>query len=101
MSLWTEFLDHKGRRAWKWTQYFPAYERHLARYVNEPVTLLEIGCGQGGSLQIWKKYLGPLARIVGVDIVPACARFAEPQIEIRIGDQSDRTFLEALAAEFG
>ena len=31
MSLWTEFLDYKGRRAWKWTQYFPAYERHLAR----------------------------------------------------------------------
>lgn len=101
MSLWSEYLDHRGRPAWKWTHYLPAYERHLARFVNRPVTLLELGCGQGGSLQLWKKYLGPFARIVGVDIVPACARFAESQIEVRIGDQSDPEFLRALIEEFG
>jgi 23S rRNA U2552 (ribose-2'-O)-methylase RlmE/FtsJ len=101
VSLWSEYLDHRGRPAWKWTHYLPAYERHLARFVNQPVTLLEIGCGQGGSLQLWKKYLGPFARIVGVDIVPACARFAEAQIEVRIGDQSDPEFLHAVIEEFG
>jgi hypothetical protein len=36
-----------------------------------------------------------------VDIVPACARFAESQIEVRIGDQSDPEFLRALIEEFG
>jgi cephalosporin hydroxylase len=100
MSLWSEFLDHTGRSANKWTHYFPAYERHLARFVNQPVTLLEIGCGEGGSLQLWRKYLGPFARIVGVDINPACAAFAESQIEVRIGDQSDPAFLAALVEEF-
>src|SRR5207244_13572625 len=99
MSLWSDFLEQADRPAWKWTHYMAAYERHLARYVNQSVTLLEIGCGQGGSLQLWKKYLGPFAQIVGVDIDPACEKFAESQIEIRIGDQSDSTFLGALVEE--
>lgn len=101
MSLWSDFLEHADRPAWKWTHYMAAYERHLARYVNQSVTLLEIGCGQGGSLQLWKKYLGPFAQIVGVDIDPACEKFAESQIEVWIGDQSDSTFLDALVEEFG
>jgi SAM-dependent methyltransferase len=101
MSLWSDFVNHTGRPAWKWTHYFPAYERHFGRFVNQPVTLLEIGCGQGGSLQLWRKYFGPFAQIVGVDIDPRCAEFAESQIEVRIGDQSDRAFLDSLIREFG
>ena len=69
--------------------------------MNLDIALLEIGCGQGGSLQMWKRYLGPHARIVGVDIDPRCAAFAEDQIEIRIGDQSNPAFLLKLIEEFG
>jgi cephalosporin hydroxylase len=101
MSLWAEFLNHKGRVIHKWKHYFPAYEAHFARFVNRPVTLLEIGCGQGGSLQMWKRYLGPHAQIVGIDNRPECSEFAEDQVAVRIGDQTDQKFLAKLLEEFG
>ena len=101
MNLWSDFLTNDQRVIHKWKHYFPIYERHFRPWVYRPVTLIEIGCGQGGSLQMWKRYFGPLARIVGVDIDPKCSRFAEDQIEIRIGAQQDETFLQALIDEVG
>jgi SAM-dependent methyltransferase len=101
MSLWSTFLNNTGRLTHKWTHYFPAYERHFGRFVNRPCVFWEIGCGKGGSLQMWKQYLGPYAQIVGLDILPAAAEFAEEQIAVRIGDQADRQFLQAVLAEFG
>ncbi len=101
MSPWAEFLNNTGRTIHKWKHYFPAYERHFGRFVDRPVTFLEIGCGEGGSLQLWKRYFGPHARIVGVDIRPECVAFEEDQIAIRIGDQSDPAFLKTLIDEFG
>ncbi|MBI1981326.1 MAG: class I SAM-dependent methyltransferase [Methylocystis sp.] len=100
-SLWSDFLTNTQRSVFKWKHYFPAYERHFGRFVNTDVVFFEIGCGNGGSLQMWKRFLGPHARIVGVDIRAECGKFAEDQIEIRIGDQSDQAFLRALCAEFG
>ncbi len=101
MSLWSEFLNNKQRTIHKWTHYFPVYEDHFGRYVNRPVLFLEIGCGRGGSAQMWKRYLGPYAQIVGIDINPECAKFAEDQIAIRIGSQSDTAFLQSVLDEFG
>jgi SAM-dependent methyltransferase len=101
MSLWSEFLNNDQRVIHKWKHYFPAYERHLGRFVNTDVTFIEIGCGKGGSLQMWKRFFGPHARIVGIDIRPECQNFGEDQIEIRIGDQSDSAFLLDICAEFG
>lgn len=99
--LWSEFLTNGGRSVHKWTHYFPAYERHLGRYRNRPCTLLEIGIANGGSLQLWKRWLGPLVRIVGIDIVPLCKQFEEHQIDVRIGSQADPAFLQSLCDEFG
>jgi|SRR5271166_4987453 len=101
MSLWAEFLNNTGRPIHKWPHYFPAYEWHFSRYINRPLTFIEIGCGAGGSLQMWKRYFGPHAQIVGVDSRPDCAAYQEDQIDIRIGDQSDLTFLSNLIDEFG
>ena len=101
MNLWAEFLSHEGRGALKWKQYFPAYQRHLSKFVDQSVLLLEIGVSGGGSLQLWKKFLGPFARIVGIDNNPACAGFAEDQIDVRIGDQRDFAFLQSVIDEFG
>jgi hypothetical protein len=50
---------------------------------------------------MWKRYLGPHGRIVGIDINPECKDFEEDQIEVRIGDQSDSRFLQTLIDEFG
>jgi hypothetical protein len=101
VSLWSEFLNHKGRPIHKWLHYFTAYEKHFARYVNRPLTFIEIGCGRGGSLQMWKKYFGPEAQIVGLDINGDCKAYEEDNIAVRIGDQSDTAFLAAVLKEFG
>jgi len=85
----------------KWVHYFDIYHRHFAPFRGRPVTVVEFGVNQGGSLQMWKNYFGPQARIYGVDIDPRCAAFEEPQVEILIGDQEDRTFLRELLARTG
>ncbi|MEO5362032.1 MAG: hypothetical protein H7838_00190 [Magnetococcus sp. DMHC-8] len=99
--IWEVFQNHDGRPIHKWLQYFPAYERHFERFRGQPITFMEIGCGQGGCLQMWKHYFGPSARIVGIDIEPICRAYEEEQIAIRIGSQDDLSFLEQVVGEFG
>src|ERR1022692_3894341 len=101
MLLWSDFQANPGRMIHKWKYYFPAYERHFSRFRNQSVTIVEVGCGEGGSLQMWKRFFGPHARIVGIDINPGCSVFAEDQVQIRIGDQTDVAFLDSVFAEFG
>lgn len=85
----------------KWMHYFDAYHRHFAAYRRRPITVLEFGVNQGGSLQMWRSYFGRRAQIVGVDIDPRCAALTGPNIEIHIGDQGDRAFLRSLAEKVG
>jgi len=101
VTLWSDFLCNNKRIIHKWKHYFPIYERHFKHFVYKPLTFFEIGCGLGGSLQMWKRYFGPDARIVGVDINPACKTFEEDQIEVRIGNQEDERLLQGLIDEFG
>jgi hypothetical protein len=101
VSLWSDFLTNDRRMIDKWKHYFPIYERHFRDYVYKTVTFIEIGCGAGGSLQMWKRYFGPHARIIGIDINPHCKQFEEDQIEIRIGAQQDTDFLKSIVEEFG
>lgn len=95
------YFGHKGRPMFKWVHYLPLYDRALAPYVGGAVTVVEIGVAQGGSLDLWREFFGPAARIVGVDIVPASRAFATPGTEIVIGDQGDGAFLEELARRIG
>jgi len=101
MTLWADFLHNDKRLINKWKHYFPIYERHFSQFIYTPATLIEIGCGAGGSLQMWKQYFGPHARIVGIDVNPECKRFAEDQIEIYIGPQQDAVFLQSVIDEVG
>lgn len=102
MSLWSEFSSNAfSRAAYKPTHYFHAYERHLERFRGLAVTMVEIGVRRGGSLQMWKRYLGPSAQIVGIDIDPKCKAFEGPQVAVRIGDQGDRAFMQSVVDEFG
>jgi cephalosporin hydroxylase len=101
MTLWHQFLTNDGAVVWKWKHYFPAYEAHFARFVNRPVLFMEIGVSKGGSMNLWKQYLGPHAQIVGIDIDPTCKAHESDQIAIRIGSQSDTDFLSSVLEEFG
>ncbi len=93
------FENNTRRLIDKYTHYFDVYERHFSRFRNTEVHFLEIGIFHGGSLQMWKEYFGPKARIYGVDINPACKQFEESQISIHIGDQSDKRFLTQLTKD--
>jgi len=100
-ELWHSFLTHSGREVNKWTHYLPVYERHFRRFQNTACLVLEIGCSWGGSLQMWKRYFGPQAEIVGLDIEPACKSAEEDQIRIFIGSQSDLAFLDRVIQTVG
>ncbi len=99
-GLWRDFLTNRGRPVHKWTHYFPIYERHFSMYVNRPVSFWEIGVGGGGSLQLWKRFLGPYAQIVGLDVVDK-RDVEEDQVAVRVGDQADAAFLQRVLEEFG
>ncbi len=101
MSLWQDFLTNDGTIIHKWVHYFPIYERHFAWYRNKSLTFLEIGVSRGGSLAMWQRFFGPLSRIIGIDVNPQCKSHESPGVFVRIGDQSDAQFLEALIDEFG
>lgn len=88
------FLENnKGRGIHKWFHYFEVYDRYFSKFRGEDIVILEVGVENGGSLQMWKKYFGPKAKIYGIDINPNCKKFEEDQIEIFIGSQEDPTFL--------
>lgn len=93
------FTENTGRTIQKWKHYFEIYERHFARFRGTDVHVVEFGVAHGGSLQMWKLYFGPSARIFGVDINPHCKKLEQEQIEIFIGDQEDRSFLKSLAKQ--
>lgn len=83
--------DH--RMMHKWMHYFEIYERHLSQFRNREINMLEFGVLHGGSLQMWKQYFGPRARIYGANINPRCATLEEENIKILIADQDNRESL--------
>ena len=99
--LYNYFLNNTKNAMTKWKHYFPVYEKHFGRFVNKSVNFWEIGVFKGASVRMWKNYLGPFAKIVGIDINPICKRFEEDQINICIGDQSDTVFLQSILDKYG
>ena len=93
------FRATQGRLIHKWMHYFDIYDRWFHPFRGQPITLIELGVYHGGSLQMWRDYFGPHARIVGVDVDPRCAELGGPGTEVIIGDQDDREFLAGLAAK--
>lgn len=92
-DLESYFINNKGRRIFKWHHYFEIYDRHFNKFRNKEIVVLEIGILHGGSLQMWKEYFGPKAKIYGIDTNPKCKEFEEENVKIFIGSQSDRKFL--------
>jgi cephalosporin hydroxylase len=99
-ELWSLFQNNDGNIIHKWTHYFPAYEEHFSRFKNRSAVLVEIGVFKGGSLELWKKFLGPRVQVVGIDIEDKL-EYEQDQIAIRQGGQSDPVFLQSVIDEFG
>ena len=101
MNLYQDFENNTQKPIHKWLHYFPIYEKHFAPWRNKTLTFWEIGVDKGGSLQMWSRFFGPLATVVGIDIDPNCAQHEGTNIHVRIGDQSDTQFLQKVIDEFG
>ena len=87
------FLNNSSKLLHKWMHYFDIYERHLERFRGTSPVMLEIGVSGGGSLEMWKAYFGPGAKIVGIDINPDCKALESEDIEVFIGSQDDPALL--------
>ncbi len=72
-SVTTKALIHK------WMHYFDIYHRHFARYRGPAGDGARVRCLHGGSMQMWKDYFVPHARIIGVDINRAVRRVRGPR----------------------
>ncbi len=83
----------------KWLHYFDIYDFWFSKYKNKPITILEIGVYQGGSLNMWRDYFGEKAQIYAIDINPSCKKFETENTKIFIGSQEDRTFLQKVRSQ--
>jgi hypothetical protein len=95
------FYSHQGRVINKWIHYLELYDRYFSRFRDTSVKMLEIGVFEGGSLELWRKYLGKNATIFGIDIDPECACKVDNPNEVRIGSQDNPEFLRSVVQEMG
>lgn len=99
-DLWKYFISNHHKPISKWIDYFRVYDKYFAKYRNTDVVMCEIGVCKGGSLQMWKKYLGGSATIIGIDINEKCKQLEEDQIHIEIGSQSDARFWDVIKQKY-
>ena len=76
----------------KISTYFTAYSELFSQYRNSDCVFIETGVLGGGSLFMWRKWLGPNARIIGIDLNPEALKWIDHGFEIFIGDQGDPNF---------
>lgn len=100
LEIFNLFKNSKYRSL-KWEKYFYIYDYLFSKYKDKKITFVEIGILDGGSLEIWKKFFGNQARIIGIDLNPECKKFEEKGVEIFIGDQSSEIFWENFFKKVG
>jgi hypothetical protein len=88
-------------RSVKHSSYFQVYEDLLSPFRGRPITFVEVGVLNGGSLFMWRDYFGPQARIIGVEFNPLAERWRQEGFEIFIGDQSSPEFWRSLFDNVG
>jgi len=72
--------------------YFPAYAKLFGHLRGTNCIFIECGVLGGGSLFMWKSWLGDKARIIGIDLNPEALKWKDHGFEIFIGDQGDPNF---------
>ena len=101
MSSTLELFNLSKKNSIKYEKYFNIYDEILSDYRGKDITFVEIGVLDGGSLEIWKKYFGKNAKIIGIDLNPKSKKFEQEGIEIFLGDQSDKNFWESFFKKIG
>ena len=61
----------------KVTSYFPVYANLFENLRGTNCTFIETGILDGGSLHMWRNWLGKEARIIGIDLNPAAKKWEQ------------------------
>jgi hypothetical protein len=85
----------------KISSYFPVYVRLFDHLRGTPCVFIETGVLDGGSLFMWRRWLGKQATIVGVDLNPDASKWRTAGFRIFTGDQGDRSFWRRVFHELG
>jgi 23S rRNA U2552 (ribose-2'-O)-methylase RlmE/FtsJ len=85
----------------KFDKYFTIYENLFQKYINKRITFVEVGVAMGGSLFMWRDYLGKKANIIGIDLNPEAKKLRKFGFNIVIGDQSDKNFWKEFYFKIG
>ena len=97
------FLEKGGKYCDKWEQYFSIYQREFSRYVEQgrPVSMLEVGVQNGGSLELWAQYMPSGSTIIGIDINEKVGHlnFDNPQISVHVADATNASEVDAVLGE--
>jgi hypothetical protein len=90
---------HCGKVSDKWSSYLDEYQRLFRELKDQPVSLLEIGVQNGGSLEIWAKYFANARCLTGCDINEKCRKltFDDPRIAVFVGDANSDAIQSAIA----
>lgn len=75
--------------------YLDNYEKHLSKWRDQEITILEIGVAGGASIKMWREYF-PKAKVYGIDNNPDCAGEG-----IFIGDHNSRMFIDEVMSNVG
>jgi hypothetical protein len=76
----------------KWSHYFSLYETHFSKYVDKNPVVVEVGIYRGGSAELWKKYFGQGATIIGIDIDENVTKYTTDGCVQVLGNQGDPKF---------
>lgn len=99
-ELYKHYIDSPLRSV-KHSSYFLTYESLLEQYRNKPITFVEVGIHNGGSLFMWRNFFGENARIIGVDLNPNVKELEKYGYEIFIGNQSENSFWKKFFKDVG
>ncbi len=120
MSTDKDYLFDLGRkhdsvRCWDkfvftWAFCKTIYPRYFEHRRDKIKTLLELGLGNGGGVEMWEEYF-PNAEIYAVDKIGTnllenkrqirTRLESKPRIHFRLGDQADEEFLQEVSDEVG
>lgn len=97
------FNRHRSDKGPAFHNYSRQYEPLLQRFRDKEIRILEIGVLNGESLKIWRDAFPNAKVIVGVDITPDCAKYANPQkgIFVEIANASKKEVIDTLNFKYG
>jgi hypothetical protein len=95
-ALLTLYRTNTANGSDKWTGNIAIYDRLFLPYKNQPVSILEIGVQNGGSLGVWARYFSQARSVIGVDIDERCGQLAydDARISVVVGDATQASTRE-------